>query len=67
MDGLTPVREMPGAGSQLCSLLKAHVQQSLGAGLCFRLPLASRLERKTKRSREKMSVGDPSVRLGRMY
>lgn len=53
MDGLTPVREMPGAGSQLCSLLKAHVQQGLGAGLRFRL------ERKTKHSREKMSIGDP--------
>lgn len=59
MDGLTPAREMPAAGSQLCSLLKALVQQGLGAGLGFRLPLAPRLERKTKHSREKMSIGDP--------
>lgn len=59
MDGLTPVREMPGAVSQLCSLLKAHVQQGLGTGLCFRLPLAPRLERKTKHSWEKISIGDP--------
>lgn len=58
MDGLTPVRDMPAAGPQLCSLLKAHVQQGLGAGLCFRLPLTLRLERKTKHSREKMSIGD---------
>lgn len=64
VDGLTPARWMPGAGSPLRSPPKAHAQQNLGAGPCFGAAAGPGTGEENKAPREKMSVGAPRICLG---